>query len=132
MRKITEQAVTAFWNGYSFSKGNTFVAVDGGTVLFYLHGNLIAKRVDDKLMITAANWETNTTKERLNGILSQITDLRIRQIDFSWFLVDDNGNKLPFELIDGKFIPIRLWKITDLYAFTHFTGIAKDIPTYQS
>ena len=56
------------------------------TVLLYLHDNLIAERIDtdryynehayawpdENLRITLAGWPTATTRERLNGLLTEL------------------------------------------------------------
>ncbi len=67
MRKITQEAVAAFMVGKTFSKSNTLVSC--GSI--YLHGNEIARRrKDGSVEFSLANWNTPTTRERLNGVLS--------------------------------------------------------------
>jgi hypothetical protein len=78
MRQITKQAVAAFMNGYNFNSGNTMVQ-DGA---MYLHGNKIAEWMDGELWITNAGWQSNTTKERLNGI----PGVSIQQRNYVWYL----------------------------------------------
>lgn len=75
MRIITEKAVNAFNNNQSFRLANTSVHVereantDGQTVVYLkLHGNTIARRTGNKLEVTTANWNTVTTRARLNGL----------------------------------------------------------------
>ena len=63
-RKITQEAVRAFYSGDELTKSNMFVT----SQQMYLHGNLIAKIEDGDLFITTAGWSTPTTKERLNGL----------------------------------------------------------------
>lgn len=89
MRKITEQATVAFRNGYSFKLNNTQVKVTEKGSEMYLHGNLIAYTESVSLCLSHCGWETPTTKERLNGLLSP-TD-RIYQKDFVWYW--KNGEK---------------------------------------
>ena len=72
MRAITQKMVDAFWAGKSARKDNTEVCViRDAEVHFYLHGNLIARRPlhGTRLEISCAGWQSNTTKERLNGLL---------------------------------------------------------------
>lgn len=64
MRKITLEAVTAFMHGEKYRGGNT--KSDGSAL--YLHGNKIAEHRSDGLYISNAGWQSNTTKERLNGL----------------------------------------------------------------
>lgn len=90
MRKITQEAVSAFENGYEYKKANTIVKNDA----LYLHGNKIAQKKDGELWITNAGWSSHTTKERLNGLRG----VKINQKNFDWYL---NG-----ELWDGNWIKI--------------------------
>ena len=83
MRKITEDAVEAFENDKPFKRSNTEVEVN--PTRLYLHDNLIAKK-ENGLWITDAGWQTNTTKERLNGI----PGVHIVQRNWNWFLKDKN------------------------------------------
>ena len=74
MRKITQQAARAFIDGRKFSSGNTTVTVDSeGYIVMSLHGNIIAKRgmMDTQIQVTLAGWGTPTTRERVNGLLTE-------------------------------------------------------------
>lgn len=64
MKRVTEQTVTAFMQGKKKSISNTQSTGDA----LYLHGNMIARRVDGKIFATNAGWPTVTTRERLNGL----------------------------------------------------------------
>ena len=65
MRKITSEAVRAFLNGENYKNGNTMVTKQD----YFLHGNKIAERTESGgIRITLAGWNTNTTRERLNGL----------------------------------------------------------------
>ena len=69
MRKITEQAATAFHSGRDFRSGNTQVNRRIGGVELVLFGHTIAKNISgDGLHINLCGWNTNTTRERLNGL----------------------------------------------------------------
>ena len=89
-RKITVAAVNAFMAGNKFSSGNTTVTIEQAefagfkqdVVVMRLHGNKIAQRIGNDIEISNAGWESNTTKERLNGI----PGVRIHQKNFVWFL----------------------------------------------
>lgn len=97
MRKITNEAIKAFHAGYDFKKDNTEVVCKGNERQFYLHGCCIAKKVlGDGLYLSHCGWKTNTTKERLNGILSVYQSARIYQKDFQWYLVK-NEKETPFK-----------------------------------
>ena len=69
MRKITEQASNAFCNSRDFRLGNTQVNTRNGGVELVLHGNIIAKKISGEgLQINLCGWNTNTTRDRLNGL----------------------------------------------------------------
>ena len=92
MRLITQQSIEAFINRKPFKKANmeVWVGYECSPMLvtkLLLHGNCIAQM--DKygsIMITDAEWKTNTTKERLNGL----PNVNIHQKDWQWYL---NGEK---------------------------------------
>lgn len=66
MRKVTEQIAKAFHQGESKTVGNT--STSNGEV--FLHGNkIIRKNESGEIWFTFAGWDSNVTKERLNGIL---------------------------------------------------------------
>lgn len=99
MKKITEQAVNAFNNSLPFKKSNMEIEVLPNVTIMKLHGNSIAFRYNDPkktLSITNCGWQTQTTKERLNGI----NGVYIYQKAGQWFL---NGKEWDGELIDINF-----------------------------
>ena len=93
MRKITSQAVEAFFNLKNFKSGNTevkhFKHYDGLSIdsEFRLHGHCIAKRdgFTGMVKISSCGWYTVTTKERLNGILSEMNREKIYQKAGIWY-----------------------------------------------
>jgi len=96
MRKITSQSVDAFVNGYRFNRGNTTVSGCGATEIrkcyLMLHNNLIAKKEvqTNTLTISDCGWQTDTTKERLNGVLYRLTfGWGLFQNRGEWFLTND-------------------------------------------
>ena len=93
MRQITKESVKAFYNAERYFKNNTRVEVLPNVTIFYLHDNEIAYRYNDPqrmLSVQNCGWFSNTTKERLNGILEYIGKPLIYQRNFIWYL---NGNK---------------------------------------
>ena len=64
MRKITEVIAKALKNNINIRIGNS-VTMNGEV---FLHGNKIAKIEDGALLMSLAGWNTQTTRERLNGI----------------------------------------------------------------
>ena len=78
MRQITRQITLAFRRGERLRVGNSFT--DGCKL--YLHGNLIAHRLNGRIWINNAGWATPTTKERLNAL----PDVHIVQRRGEWYL----------------------------------------------
>ena len=85
MRNITRLAARAFLEGREFYRDNTSVVVYdtlcGRIKTLYLHNNVIARQIindrkpglwSSKLHITLAGWPTVTTRERLNGLLTEL------------------------------------------------------------
>lgn len=95
MRKITQDAVSAFMQRKPFKQSNTEVAIYPSDTRMYLFGHLIAV-IDlmGNIEVTTAGYFTNTTKERLNGIPT----VSVNQKNFEWFL---NGKKW-----DGKWTEV--------------------------
>ena len=88
MRKITSESTYAFECDRPFSKSNMQVTVDGDETKLFLFGNLIAKRINGVLSITNAGWQSNTTKERLNGL----DGVSIQQKNHVWYLNGEEWN----------------------------------------
>lgn len=65
MRKISELAANALIKGFEFRQSNTEVTSDQ---CLYLHGHRIAWVDDGILKICLCNWNTLTTRERLNAL----------------------------------------------------------------
>lgn len=92
MRKITEQATNAFFTDQAFRSSNTEVRIlKDGTGLF-LHNNLIAFKNRHGVQITSQGWFTNTTKERLNGVLDRLNVPGIYQKKGEWYLNNEQWN----------------------------------------
>jgi hypothetical protein len=105
MRQITKEAVNKFLQGENYNKNNTQVwsgyecSTQRITKLF-LHGNLIAQRsAYGQTIITNAGWFSNTTKERLNGLLDLFGYDKIYQKKFKWYLMDKVWNGNPVKLL---------------------------------
>ena len=92
MRKVTQKSAEAMKNGYNTRSGNTEVISDGN--IMNLHGNTIAiyDRLEGKLTLRDCGWKSATTKERLNGLLSEFhSEWRIYQKDGAWYITDGMG-----------------------------------------
>lgn len=94
MKIVTQNAVNCFLNRGNGTFSNTKVVTENGVTKMFLFGNLIAieEHVGGVLKVTNARWESQTTKERLNGL----PNVNIRQVKREWFL---NGVKWNGELI---------------------------------
>lgn len=98
MRKITKKAIDCFYKAKPFKRNNTEIKVFPQVTVLLLHGNEIAYLYNDPdrtLSITTRGWQTNTTKERLNGLKG----VHIAQKGFVWYL---NGEVWDGDLIDIK------------------------------
>lgn len=95
MRKITREIVRAFESRTPHRIDNS--RTDGDSL--WLFNNKIAAWGIDGLWITNAGWQSNTTKERLNGL----TGVHIQQVNGTWYL---NGRAW-----DGSWV--------NVYNFTH-------------
>ena len=99
MRKIEREMIQAIIERRNFKKANTEVIKDDDFMYIYLHDNLIAKYgLNDnwgQLFISHCNWLTNTTKSRLNALISFVDGLGgIHQKDFRWYLDSSKHNDL--------------------------------------
>ena len=89
MRKIERQMNSAIRSGKNFSSANTTVRHGfEGEADVYLHGNHIATVKSNSIIIKDGGWQSNTTKSRLNAILSEHGDIgdRVFQKAFDWFV----------------------------------------------
>lgn len=101
MRKISKESVSAFLNGKSFCKGNMSVHVRDENVSLNLHGNTIAEKRGNHIYISNARWTTNTTKERLNALLSELNKGYIFQKQRIWYwTVNEKTIEFPY----GEFV----------------------------
>ena len=96
MRKIEKLMNIAISNNHeNWAKDNTSVQTIDGISYVYLHGNLIAE-VDDKgIKLYDGGYQSNTTKSRLNAILSEhgIAGECVFQKSFQWFIRLYNGTE---------------------------------------
>jgi hypothetical protein len=72
MRKITREIAEAFIDGRSLRIDNS--ETDGMSL--WLHGNLIARKDGECIVMTLAGWPTPTTRERLNGVCELVDGSR--------------------------------------------------------
>ena len=103
MRKIEQQMNTAIRNRVNWSGSNTTVMVDHkNKARVYLHGNLIAEVCDEFVAIFDGGWQSNTTKSRLNALLSEFRPWAgVFQKDWTWY-ISGHGKVFPF--ISGSLI----------------------------
>ena len=90
MRKIEQQMNYAISNNLNWQSANTAVTFDPDTneSTVYLHGNKIAEVGDDYIRLFDGGWQSNTTKSRLNAIMSEhgIAGEGVYQKNFKWFV----------------------------------------------
>lgn len=90
-RKIEALMNKAIAAGKNWSRENTAVVVDGDIVKVLLHGNKIAELGENFVTLFDGGWQTNTTKSRLNAILSEngVGNEHVFQRDYQWFISYD-------------------------------------------
>lgn len=98
MRKIETLMNQAIQNSTNWCQANTQVVSEStGVSYVYLHGNKIAEIGEDYMTLFDGGWQSNTTKSRLNALLSAfgINGERVFQKDFTWYLQMEGG-PVPF------------------------------------
>ena len=103
MRKETKEIMTAFLAGKSMQKART--STDGNAV--FLHGHKIIERVPDGYNLTLAGWPTLTTRERLNGFLESIGEMRAGFVQSKGKQYFVTGNFDKREIADDEIIFIE-------------------------
>ena len=90
MRQIEQNLINAIrGKNKAWSKGNTTISYNENTETYdvFLHGNKIASiDYDDReVRLSSCGWRTNTTKSRLNAILTALrADGYVRQTQRRW------------------------------------------------
>ena len=100
MRKIETLMNVAISNNTDWKSANTEVIhtcdnVHSPVSHVYLHGNKIAEVSDNFIKLFDGGWQSNTTKSRLNAILTEhgIAGEGVFQKDFKWFIRLYNGTE---------------------------------------
>jgi len=100
MRKIERLMNVAISNNTDWKMSNTEVIhtcdnVNDPVSHVYLHGNKIAEVGDNFIKLFDGGWQSNTTKSRLNAILSEhgIAGEGVFQKNFEWFIRLYNGTE---------------------------------------
>ena len=97
MRKIERLMNDAISESKDWKSANTQVQYEEGNCIsrVYLHGNLIAEIGEGFIKLFDGGWQSNTTKSRLNAILSEhgIAGEGVFQKNFEWFIRLWNGTE---------------------------------------
>ena len=88
MRQIERQMNAAITKSVDWKCDNTEVANIDGVSFVYLHGHKIAEVGDTFIRLYDGGYQSNTTKSRLNAILSEhgLPGEGIFQKNFKWFV----------------------------------------------
>ena len=90
MRKIEQQMNSAISNNENWTSGNTAVYFneEDQVSIVRLHGNKIAEIGDTFIRLFDGGYQSNTTKSRLNAILSEHGDRgdKVFAKNFDWFV----------------------------------------------
>ena len=98
MRKIEREMNFAVSNKANWTKSNTQVCYNDNTNCssIYLHGHQIAT-VDhntNAVKLSSCGYETNTTKSRLNALLSEVKyGAKVYQKNWNWFVSFNNQTR---------------------------------------
>ena len=89
------KAIENLENGKQWKSANTMVEMFNDVAFVFLHGNLIAEVGEDFIKLFDGGWQSNTTKSRLNAILSEhgIAGESVFQKNFEWFVRLWNGEE---------------------------------------
>ena len=98
MRKIERLMNAAITAGKDFKMANTEVVSCSHVSDVFLHCNLIARIGETWIELFDGGHQTNTTKSRLNAILSEhgIPGERVFQKNFDWFFSSQQFGTIPF------------------------------------
>ena len=93
MRKLEKQMNQAIRGQRNWAGSNTtvFTSDNGLESTVYLHGNHIATYFHDKreLQLFDGGWQSNTTKSRLNALLSEFKpQFGVFQKNWTWYVSD--------------------------------------------
>ena len=100
MRKISLDSATALVNNKGFKRDNTTVS-DG---VMRLYNNPIVWIDKGVLNLSDCGWQTVTTKDRLNAVLSVFDLGHIFQKNYEWFYSDQDGSITSF----NSFMEVKL------------------------
>jgi hypothetical protein len=102
MRKIEALMNKAITKGENFKMKNTEVITEDGVSSVFLHNNKIAEIGDNFVRLFDGNFQSNTTKSRLNAILSEhgVDGEGVFQKAGVWFVRVNE----PFK-VDHKIVP---------------------------
>ena len=115
MRKIEREMIQAIIDRRNFSKANTRVVLHAGDpskgedrkdMRVYLHGNWIAEYTQDgQLNINHCGWITNTTKSRLNALITFVLGglYGIYQKNYQWYYRIPDGDDMPLGCVPEWF-----------------------------
>ena len=106
-QKLNNEAVEKFLSQKKFKKGNMQVELsdyytDDNVIRLKQHGNTIAKIENGEIFISNAGWESVTTKEKLNCLLSKLNKGYIQQIKGVWYWQVNNQKMTNKEIIQNS------------------------------
>ena len=95
MRKIERLMNDAISESKDWRSANTRVETEDGVSIVFLHNNKIAEIGEGFIKLFDGGWQSNTTKSRLNAILSEhgIAGEGVFQKNFEWFIRLWNGSE---------------------------------------
>jgi len=108
MRKIEREMIQAIIEGRDWKKANTEVITSPAYARVYLHDNCIAEYSyckGLKLSINHCGWITNTTKSRLNALITFVLGglYGIYQKNYQWYYRIPDGDDMPLGCVPEWF-----------------------------
>ena len=106
MRKNEQQMNRAISNRTNWAGSNTTVTYNDSTNCssVFLHGHQIATvdHATNAVKVSSCGWQTNTTKSRLNAILSEVKyGCSVFQKNWNWYV---SFNRQTQDFIDGMIL----------------------------
>ena len=109
MKKIETEMNRAIILHQGWKKDNTeVVIIDNVSLHVKLHGNIIAAKHGNSLIVSSAGWATRTTSSRLNALVGRFFKVNIKQGS----LVLSKLSKKDFTIVEQKvlttdFTPVK-------------------------
>lgn len=107
MRSVEERMVAAILDNKSLKLGTTKVVRENNCSKVYFYGSNIAIINEKTVLINNCGCLTQTTKSRINAILSKFTDRQIYQKNHAWYLSGEPLDGFNCDLPNNEWVEIK-------------------------